>query len=118
VTEDGAMMPGSSMAAVVALAGALLLVNIPPASTQATQASCFPMLPDGVHAGINGGPGLPTKMAAAYDGIVKAGGDLAQIGVTWADVEPTKGMYDFSGLLGELQWAQSQGQHSVVGVRN
>ena len=88
------------------------------ADGEATQASCFPMLPDGVHAGINGGPGLPTKMAAAYDGIIKAGGDLAQIGVTWADVEPTKGMYDFSGLLGELQWAQSQGQHSVVGVRN
>lgn len=57
-------------------------------------AGCFPMLPPGVHAGING-PGSTPAMAAAYAGIVKSGGDLAQIGVTWADVEPKKGEYDF-----------------------
>jgi hypothetical protein len=77
--------------------------------------ACFPLLPPGVHAGVNG-PGTTPKMAAAYSAIVKSGGDLAQIGVTWADVEPTKGQYDFSGLLSSLQWAQSQGQHAIVGV--
>eukprot|EP01051_Picozoa_sp_SAG22_P000954 SAG22_NODE_31_length_27697_cov_7.384376_25_plen_117_part_00 len=72
----------------------------------ASGASCFPLLPAGVHAGVNG-PGATPKMAAAYSAIVKSGGDLAQIGVTWADVEPRKGEYNFGGLLGSLQWAQS-----------
>ena len=105
------------MASVAILVCVLLLLQVSASSSQATPASCFPLLPPGTHAGINGGPGLSPKMAAAFAGIVKSGGDLAQIGVTWADVEPKKGEYDFSGLLASLEWAQSQNQHSIVGVR-
>lgn len=98
---------------VVPLLSSAALTSVQPASSSA--AACFPLLPPGVHAGVNG-PGTTPKMAAAFSAIVKSGGDLAQIGVTWADVEPKKGEYDFSGLLSSLQWAQSQGQHAIVGV--
>ena len=79
-------------------------------------ASCFPLLSPGTHAGVNGGPGLDAGAFAAYAGIVASGGDLAQIGVTWAAVEPSKGVFDFTALLAELEWAKDHGQHVVVGV--
>ena len=53
------------------------------AAQQSSSAACFPLLPPGTHAGVNGGPGMNAGATAAYAGIVASGGDLAQIGVTW-----------------------------------
>ena len=111
MTESGRSAPTSG-AGPAGPAAPLVLPLVLPAGP----ASCFPLLPPGTHAGVNGGPDLDAGGAAAYAGIVASGGDLAQIGVTWADVEPAKGRFDFTGLLGSLEWAKDQGQHAVVGV--